>query len=412
MTNLTPCDLCYKKERDVYPFKGGTYCQPCIIDMVNNAYDDDEDAEEDDFIGMGYHIVFAPEKPKDGIVGIPSHIKNDNKPEEEESPMQLEETPEIIKAELDKYVIGQDDAKIQVANSLYNHMIRFFYGSEMRKSNVMLVGPSGSGKTLLAESLAKIMGVPFLSVNITEYTENGYVGRQVQDIFPALVEEGNYSSHANYGIIFIDEVDKLATKAKYNTEKGHSVSQKGVQRELLKLLEGEVKFKMKGTEFSTKNVLFILAGAFADRIKKEDIKASIGFENKVSEEELPLDNLHKELIDYGMMAELIGRIPVIAELNYLSDEEMVKTITEPKDAIINDYITYFKATGSKITFEKKGLILLVQNAKKLGTGVRGIRSILANVLKEPLFKVPGFKEPTNVVLTAKNNEFEIKYKKI
>ncbi|XOB62280.1 ATP-dependent Clp protease ATP-binding subunit ClpX [Campylobacterota bacterium DY0563] len=339
--------------------------------------------------------------------------------------------PIKIKEHLDEYVIGQDDAKKVLAVALYNHYKRIdkpiIKNVEIEKSNIMLVGPTGSGKTLLAKSLAKIMDVPFAVADATALTEAGYVGEDVESILSRLLAAADFDlEKAKRGIVYIDEIDKIANKSESATS-GRDVSGEGVQQGLLKILEGaDVYVPVKGSRknstaetvlFDTTHVLFICGGAFVGlRKDKEKEKASVmGFVNGKDEEEIKKEIEPKELINFGLIPEFMGRIPVIAELDKLSREDLIRVLKEPKNAITKQYEILFELDGVELNFSDSALEEIAEIAVEKDVGARGLRGIIEKIMLPLQYTIPSEENLGSCTITKeyinKEEEIELVYKK-
>ena len=362
----------------------------------------------------------------DECVAVAQHIMEEEKAEETPD-FQLKDlpTPHEIKATLDEYVIGQEAAKKTLSVAVYNHYKRLqtnFSASdddvELQKSNIVMVGPTGSGKTLLAQTLARLLDVPFAIADATSLTEAGYVGEDVENCLLKLIQAADYDiAKAERGIIYIDEIDKIARKSE-NPSITRDVSGEGVQQALLKILEGTVAGvppqggrkhpHQEMLQIDTTNILFICGGAFvgldkivADRVGKKGIGFNSELATKVSEseDELMGEVTPQDLHKFGMIPEFVGRIPVICSTRQLDEDDLVHILTEPRNAIVKQYRRMFEIEGVELEFEDDALREMAHLALERKTGARGLRAIAEKTLQQTMFDVPSDLSVAKVVVT-------------
>lgn len=397
-TNGIMCSFCGKDQDECYKIIAGPGVYIC-----------------DDCIDMCMSILHG--KPKSEIKDKPQ--KCDFKVKHNVLPK-----PHEIKAHLDTYVIGQDDAKKALSVAVYNHYKRVYYGKddvELQKSNVLLLGPTGVGKTLLAHTLAKFLDVPFAIADATTLTEAGYVGEDVENILLRLIQAADYDiEKAERGIIYIDELDKISRKSE-NPSITRDVSGEGVQQALLKIIEGTTSNvppqggrkhpQQEFVQINTSNILFICGGAFEGLrkiVEKRKNTSALGFvadlnkKDELDENAWMKEVIPHDIVKYGLIPELVGRIPVLTALNGLDKKALVDILTTPKNSLCKQYKKLFELDKVQLEFQKDALEAIAQKAIDRGTGARGLRSIMEELLGGVMYDIPSDYEVSKVIITKES----------
>ncbi len=398
---ILTCSFCGKTQNDVERMiigPGVNICSECV-DMCNSLIGD------------------SPDNPPPPPLPVPRRGRQDTPPEPQEIRVL---TPAEIKAKLDQYVIGQENAKIVLSVSVYNHYKRILSldrsDVELQKSNVLLLGPSGVGKTMLAQTLARILNVPIAITDATTLTEAGYVGEDVENILLRLIQAADFDiERAEKGIIYVDEIDKITRKSE-NPSLTRDVGGEGVQQALLKILEGTVSNvppqggrkhpQQQYIQINTKNILFICGGAFEGlekHIQKRTDTSAVGFGGTLKQDpEKERSNLLRlvephDLVRYGLIPELVGRIPIMTVLDALDEEALVRVLKEPRNSLVRQYQAMLKMDNAELEITDAALRAVAKKALKLKSGARGLRSIMEQTLIGVMYDIPS--DPTIVKVT-------------